>query len=155
MDIKDHPKSFGVFKPVDHIVAAFASQADLEGAAGALRARGFDDAEMTRYTPEQMLAQADDNLKTASPVAAIGQDLNLVKAHRALAAKGCPFLVVHAPKDEQAQIVTEVIRAHGARAAQRYGGFIIEELIEEADEQQVFESPDKGLDLEAAEHKVR
>jgi hypothetical protein len=144
----DPPESFGVFKPVGHTVIAYRSLPELEAAAGQLMARGFAAAELVRYSPEEMMAQVDDQLPDASPLASIGQDLNLIKAHRALAESGCSFLVVHAPKDEQAQIVAEVARATHAVAAQNYGRFIVEEVIDApAGDAQVFESPDRGLDL--------
>ena len=43
-----------------------------------------------------MLAQIDEDMSRASPLAAIGQELNLVKAHRALAERGYHWLVVKA-----------------------------------------------------------
>lgn len=148
MDINNLPRSFGVFKPVDHVVIAFADAASMAAAASALLSQGFVEEDLTRYTPEQMLVQAASDLQTASPLASIGQELNLVKAHRALAERGCSFLVVHAPKDEQVATVTAVADAHGAQAAQRYGSFIVEELIAKTDgELQLAESPDKGLDI--------
>lgn len=151
MDINSPPKSFGVFKPVGHTVIAFATPQALDMAAAALLADGFDEADLTRYTPVLMLAQTASDLQTASPLASMGQELNLVKAHRALAEQGCSFLVVHAPDDAQAVKVTAVAKALHALAAQRYGSFIVEELIDATDgEQQVRESPDTGLDLEPA-----
>ncbi len=44
---------------------------------------------------------------------------------------------------------TEAARSMQAVAAQRYGSFLIEELIERTPgEPQVFESPDRGLDVD-------
>lgn len=96
-----------------------------------------------------MTAQVDKQLASASALASIGQDLNLIKAHRELAQNGCSFLIVHAPDDEQAELVASVAQTTGAVAAQRYGRFIVEELIDlPVGEKQVFESPDRGLDLD-------
>lgn len=148
MDINNPPRSFGVFKPVDHTVVTFADPAALESAAAALLTQGFLAEALTRYSPAQMLAQTASDLQTASPLASMGQELNLVKAYRDLAQEGCSFLVVHAPDDEQNVTLVTVARAAGAQAAQRYGSFIIEEMIASAeDEVQTSESPDKGLDL--------
>ena len=94
-----------------------------------------------------MLAQAEADIARASPAASIGQDLNLVKAHRALAMLGYHFLVVRADDDEQATRIAAIGQAQGAERAQHYGHFIVEELIEHAsDTRQVVESPDRGLD---------
>lgn len=152
MDKTDLPESFGVFKPVGHTVIAFRTAVDLQAAAARLQAQGFADAALTRYTPEQMVAQVKAQQQTASPLASLGQELNLILAHRALAEAGCHFLVVHAPDDEQAEQVAVVARTGQAVAAQRYGHFIIEELIDlPPGHTQVFESPDRGLDLPVAE----
>ena len=148
MDINNPPRSFGVFKPVDHTVMTFADAAALESASQALLAQGFLADALTRYSPAQMLAQTASDLQTASPLASMGQELNLVKAYRDLAQEGCSFLVVHAPDDAQQTALVAVAKATGAQAAQRYGSFIIEEMIATADgEVQTSESPDKGLDL--------
>ena len=83
------------------------------------------------------------------PMAAIGQEVNLMKAQRALAERGYHWLVVYAPDDRQATRVAQVARDHYAERAQRYGNFIIEELIvRPADRSPVAESPDRGLDAQ-------
>jgi hypothetical protein len=150
MDKTDPPVSFGVFKPVGHTVIAYRSEAEVDVAAAALREQGFVGVALVRYTAAEMLAQADAELAQASPLAGLGQDLNLVRAQRELAARGCGFLVVHAPDDERAARVDTVLRASHAVAAQRYGRLIVEECVEPPQAAaQVFESPDRGLDLPA------
>ncbi len=147
MHKSDPPTSFGVFKPVDHIVMAFKNVIDLEQAERSLLEQGFVAADMVRYTPQEMIAQVEAEIPQASPLASIGQDLNLIKAHRALAQEDCSFLVVHAPKDDAAERVAQVARSRGAVSAQRYGSLIVEDLIEQPTESgQVFESPERGLD---------
>lgn len=147
MEKDDRPEAFGVFKPVGHVIIAFREAADVDEAADALRQRGFVGKGVVRYSPQEMMAQVDADIEQASPLSSLGQELNLVKAHRALAESGCSFLVVHAPDDEQVADVVEVLRRIKPVAAQRYGRFIIEEL-EVSDETQVFESPARGLDLD-------
>jgi hypothetical protein len=149
MNPTDRPEAFGVFKPVGHVIAAFPTAHDAQGAMNALLRSGFDAADIVTYTPEQMKQQADIDIDQAGVLAGIGQELNLVKAHRELAEKGHSFLVVHAPKDEQAQSVAEISRRFNASRAQSYGRFVIEDLIEVgSDERQVSESPDRGLDAQ-------
>ena len=149
MEKNDLPEAFGVFKPVGHIVIAFRSAADQQAAADALLRQGFAASALVRFTPDEMKTQVDADVKAASVLASLGQELNLVKAHRALAESGCSFLVVHAPDDDLAERVAAVARTMKAVSAQRYGRFIIEELVEQAPgEAQVFESPERGLDVE-------
>lgn len=149
MEKSNPPRSFGVFKPIGHTVIAFESVALLEAAVKALAEQGFAASEIVRYTPQEMLAQTDSDLVTASPLASIGQELNLIKAHRELAQNGSSFLVVHAPDDDQAKRVDAVIQGMQTTAAQRYGTLVVEELVDKTDgENQVFESPDRGLDMD-------
>lgn len=144
--------SFGVFKPVDHVVISFPTAAQAEAAARALSEQGLEhgpEHAIRRLTDRKMLAQIAEDRQRASPLAAIGQELNLIKAHEALARRGYHWLVVYAPQREQALRVAEVVRPFGAERAQAYGTLIIEELIEHAsDTAQVAESPDRGLDAQ-------
>lgn len=148
MNKTDVPESFGVFKPVGHVVIAFPAAADLQAAVSVLAEQGLAGAGLTRYTPDEMVRQVDADIQSASLLASMGQELNLVKAHRALAERGCSFLVVPAADDALAERIAGVARLHHAVVAQNYGRFIIEELISPpTGEPQVFESPARGLDL--------
>ncbi len=147
MDKKHIPESFGVFKPVGHVVITFRTAGDLQSAEAALSEQGFAASEMVRYTSAEMIAQVDAEVAKASPLAAIGQDLNLIKAHRELAQQGCSFLVVHAPEQAHVDKVNAVAHTLKAVAAQRYGRFVTEELIDDnRSGNQTFESTDTGLD---------
>jgi len=57
-----------------------------------------------------------------------------VKAHRTLAERGYSFLVVHAPRTKQTQRVVDIVKRFHAERAQKYGHFMIEELIEQGDD---------------------
>ena len=152
MDKTNPPTSFGVFKPVGHIVIALEAAAEAQALASALLAQGFSAADLVHYTPQEMLDQVDAEMLTASPLASLGQDLNLIKAHRALAERGYSFLVVHAPKAAQVAQVAALAKSMNAKSAQRYGSLIVEELIiAPGAESQVFESPDRGLDARLAD----
>ncbi len=147
MELQAHPTSFGVFKPVGHVVISFPSEAQADDARDALATDGFTEDAVTPYTADEMLAQIDDDLANASPLANLGQEINLIKAHRELAVRGYHWLVVRVKDDEAARRVADTAHAFGAERAQLYGRFIIEELIEHAtDTTQVAESPDRGLD---------
>jgi hypothetical protein len=149
MNQTDRPEAYGVFKPVGHVMVAFPTEADLQGALTALVRRGFAAADLAVYSPEQMKRQADIDIEQAGVLAGIGQELNLVKAHRELAEQGHSFLVVHAPKEAQARGVADIARRFRAARAQRYGRMMIEELIEVGSgEKQVAESPARGLDAQ-------
>lgn len=149
MEKKETPQAFGVFKPVGHVVVSFPPDTDLDAVSRALSEAGFKAPDVRRYAAREMVEQADRDMAEATPLASLGQELNLVKAHRALAEQGYGFLVVHAPKEEHAARVAEVVRRFGAERAQYYGRMVIEELIEHADDtRQVAESPARGLDAQ-------
>jgi len=143
-------RSFGVFKPVDHVVISFPSAEQADATAQALAKTGLQgEPTVRRMSDRQMLQQIDVDLQKASALASVGQELNLIKAHRALAERGYHWLVVHAPDRDIAARVAQLALAHGAERAQRYGKFIIEELIDHGSAKpQVAESPDRGLDAE-------
>lgn len=144
---REESTSFGVFKPTGHTVISFASAEQAHEARAALARLGVADAEIRAYTDREMLAQIEQDIQRASPLASVGQEMNLVLAHKALAERGYHWLVVHTPEDELARRVAETVKPLGAERAQLYGRFIIEELIEHpGDEPQVAESPDRGLD---------
>ena len=146
---QDHPTSFGVFKPVGHVVISFPTAEQAGAAHQALQHLGVAADAIRPYTDSQMLNQIDEDLARASPLAAVGQELNLVKAHRVLAERGYHWLVVRASDDQEAVRVADCARPFGAEHAQQYGNFIIVELIEHAsDLPQVAESPDRGLDAQ-------
>jgi len=143
----DANRSFGVFKPVGHVVISFPSADAAARAAEGLAGIGFGDDHVWRVSDTEMVAHIDRDLQRASPLAAIGQELNLVKAHRELAVRGFHWLVVKVKNDDEARRVADVARLHGAARAEHYGRFLIDDLIEKpGDTTQVAESPDRGRD---------
>lgn len=130
MDKTHPPLAFGVFKPVGHTLIAYRSEADMQVAVTALIEQGFAQSALVRYTPEEMKAQVDTELLRSSPLAAFGYELDLIKAHRALAESGCSFLIVPTPDDKQTEQVATVARSTKAVTAHRYGTFMIQELTE-------------------------
>lgn len=151
MPHQQHPehRSFGVFKPVGHVLVQLPGLAEMAGGGDAVRALGIAADDLVRYTPDEMIRQIDNDLQTASPLAALGQELNLIKAHRVMAEQGYHFLVVKVANLEQAREVAVAVQPWGAARAQYYGHFLIEELIAHPDDTtQVSESPARGLDAQ-------
>jgi hypothetical protein len=146
MDQAEHT-SFGVFKPVGHTVISFPSASQAAVARTALGHLGLTGDAIRSYTDQEMLAQIDRDIQEASPLASIGQEMNLVLAHKALAEAGYHWLIVHTPEDKLAQQVAACVKPLGAERGQLYGHFIIEEMITHASAlPQVAESPDRKLD---------
>lgn len=150
----DTQHSFGVFKPVGHLVVSFPSAQQMAEAAQALLGLSLPADAVRRFSDREMLAQIDADLLSASALAAVGQELNLVKAHRALAERGYHWLVIRSQTDLLARKIAALMRSLGAERAQLYGRFIIEELIpRRSDRAQVSESPDRGLDAQTPSGK--
>ena len=150
----DQQHSFGIFKPVGHVVISLPGREAADKAAASLGRLGLASNAVRRYTDQEMLRQIDDDIAHASPLASVGQEMNLVLAHRVLAERGYHWLVVYVTGDEQAAQVAQAARAEGAERAQHYGHFIIEELIEPGSGiSQVAESPDRGLDAQTPSGK--
>ena len=141
--------SFGVFKPVDHVVISLPDAEHADRAEQAIAQAVGGSAAVRRFTDLEMIAQIDHDIQRASPLASIGQEMNLIKAHRKLAERGYQWLVVRAESDEQALQIAKAAEGAGAERAQHYGNFIIEELIDRPGGlNQVGESPDRGLDAQ-------
>lgn len=146
---QDEQRSFGVYKPVGHVVISLPDAQAADAAAAALAGLALEGDAVRRYTDREMLRQIDADIAGASPLASVGQEMNLILAHRVLAEHGYHWLVVRVGSDAQAAEVARAVQAHGAERAQHYGRFIIEELIERPSGQpQVAESPDRGLDAQ-------
>ena len=149
MDKRAPPTSFGVLKPVGHVMLQFCNLRDVEGAAEAIQRLGVPVDDMALVTPRQMLQHIDQELASAGAAAPFGQELNITKARRAAAERGHHWLVVYAPAVGPARRIAAAAQSWHAERAQHYGRFIIEELIEHDDDlSQVAESPDRGLDAQ-------
>jgi hypothetical protein len=130
MNKSDPPTTFGVFKPTGHTLIAFHSHNELCKAMAALSKLGFYPDTMVQYTAEEMRLQAEAELKEASPMANFGYEIDLVRKHKELAEQGCSFLIVHAPEDEKADLISSMLRSMKPASAQHYGLFLIQDLTE-------------------------
>ncbi len=126
---KSTTESPDLLKPLDHVVLAFADEKVLRDAVTALADAGFAGPAVHEYTAEEMRSALAAELDNAGALASLGQDVNLAKFRRQLAEEGHGWLLVHAPSNEQTAQVAEVARRLGARLAQKYNRFVIEELI--------------------------
>jgi len=146
MDKSREPTAFGVFKPVGHVVISLPPEVDPARVVADLEPLGV---ELTQYGADEMCAQIDRDLARAGFLANVGQELNLVKAHRALAEEGFNWLVVRVHNHAQATEVAAIVERHNAERAQYYGHLIVEDLIQSGGSAtQRPESPHAGLDSE-------
>lgn len=125
----DSPMSFGVFRPVGHVVVAFDSEAVAAEAAALLRSQGFDDEDLLLYSADEEGRLMSAMLDHTSGSAGFGYEITLMRRYQALARQGCGWLVVYAPDDAHAQRVGEVAERFKAKLAERYHRLLIEDLI--------------------------
>lgn len=118
-----------LLKPVNHVLLAFAEEAALRDAAAALDEAGFGAEAIHEFSAVEMQAALNAELEAAGPLASLGQDTNLAEFRRQLAGEGHGWLLVHAPADEETERVAAIARRFGARLAQKYNRFTIEELM--------------------------
>ena len=125
----DLPQSFGTFKPVDHVVLAFADDAKADAAAQALRKAGFGEADLIAYSAGETDNRMREMLEHASDAAGFGYEISLMRRYQQLARDGASWLIVYAPQDEQDDRVGEIARQHGALAAVKYHRLVVEDIV--------------------------
>ena len=125
----DHPQSLGAFKPVGHVVVAMPDDTSAAGAVQALRQQGFDADDILAYSAAEEDDEMDRMLQHTSDFAGFGYEVTLMRKYRELAARGASWLIVFAPDEDQAQVVAEVVKAHGALMAEKYHRLVIEDLL--------------------------
>ena len=128
MDKTSPPTTFGVFKPVGHTVVVYADTAAADAGAATLQDKGFGGDTVTRYTAAEMRAQAAADQKSASPLAGLGYELELMGVYDSFAERSASFVVVLAPESAQADQVADIARATRALAAYHYTTLAIEEV---------------------------
>ena len=110
------------------MVTAFSND-DLAGKArSALLAGGFSQEDVTRYTPDEVIAECDKSSEQESNPMQIGQDVAKIEEYLALAKEGCGFLVVHAPESDRTRLAIAIVRPHGLKFAEKYNRLTLEEL---------------------------
>ena len=141
--------SFGIFKPVGHVVISFPGGDAAQQALQALAGIGIDGEQVRHVSAADMRLRLEEEIAAASPLASVGQEMNLARAQLELARLGYHWLVVRARSDGRAFQIADCVKPLGAERAQYYGHFVIEELIAHpGDASQVAESPDRGLDAQ-------
>jgi len=125
----DHPRSFGAFKPVGHVVVAMPDDARAAAAAQALRAAGFEAEDVLEYTAAEEDDEMDRMLQGASDMSGFGYEVSLMRRYQQLAREGASWLIVFAPDDQRAAKVADAVKPHGALMAEKYHRLVVEDLL--------------------------
>jgi hypothetical protein len=122
------PTSFGIFSPTGHVVVAFDSDADAKKARQALVTGGITGDEITYYSSAEVLSQIEGSRETDNKLFQLGQEEEKVKRYTELANRGCGFLVVYAPADQDSKRVMDLLHPLKPVFAEKYNRLTLEEL---------------------------
>ncbi|QNM95663.1 hypothetical protein [Chitinimonas koreensis] len=131
------PTSFGVFKPVGHLVLAFRAADTRDQVMHVLAGQGFGDEDLTAFEADEWLDTMDRAEANRGLMATFGSELDQVEMHARLARDGHVFLVVFAPAEAQTEAVAEVAERYGAVLVQKYGRLLIENKVLRTDDSRV------------------
>lgn len=110
----------GALSPAGHIVVALPDDDSAAALAQALSARGFDSAELRRFSAPAMSRWLKSLLPEAGRAVGYGPLVPGLRDFYILAMDRCSWLVAYAPEDDAARMVSEEARRAGARSVTRY-----------------------------------
>lgn len=119
---------FGAFYPIGYIVVAFEKYEDAEHVCQELRGGGRDEQNCNLHTAEKVAEAAQKNIDDTGFMARLGKSIAAVKKDLEAAKNGATFLLVYAPKDDDAEQAMNVIRRRQYIHAHRYHRLAIEDL---------------------------
>ena len=123
------PTSFGVFKPVGHVMMGLPTQAQVDALVSALHGAGWPASGVRQFAPLESVAELRAMVDNAGPLAGFGYEITLLKRYLALTEEGCRWLLVQAVDSERAAAAAALARASGATLAVYYRTLTVEELI--------------------------
>ena len=124
----DLPHSLGAFKPVGHVLMAV-RQEQLAEVLQALRDAGFGDEDILDFSADEHAGRMEQMLDHASDFAGFGYEVVLMRRYKTLAEKGCEFLLIYAPEDDETARVSEVAERFGLPSAVKYHRLVEEDLV--------------------------
>jgi hypothetical protein len=124
--------SFGVFKPVGHVMVGLPSPGQLQALVHLLHGAGWTTETLLRFDPHEALPELEAMVDGAGVLAGFGFEITLLRRYLVLTREGYSWLLVRAEDVEQAQAIAAFARDCGARVAVHYRTLTVEELIEQA-----------------------
>ena len=129
VDADDLPTSFGVFKPVGHLMIGLPTQAQTDTLVSALQGAGWPSHEVRQFTPRESVAELEELVDKAGAMAGFGYEITLLRRYLALAREGQFWLLVKVGGSEHAAQAADIARERGATLAVHYRLLTVEELI--------------------------
>ena len=126
---EDIRKASGILNPVGHVVLAFKNDAVTAQAVAALHDAGFTDRDILAYTTEEATPRLRERVRTAIEASGFGFEITLMRRYLAFAEQGAGWIIVYAPSDSTAGLITGVGKRYDALCAVRYHLLTSEDLI--------------------------
>jgi hypothetical protein len=123
------PTSFGVFKPVGHVMIGLPTRKQLEALVIALHAVDWPDSDMRQFAPQQAVEQLQAMVDNAGILSGAGYEITLLRRYLDLAKEGTTWLLVKADDGERASTVGALAVTCGATIAEYYQTLAVESLI--------------------------
>ena len=123
------PTSFGVFKPVGHVMVGLPTQDHADALLAALHSAGWGPAEVLHFAPRDSVAELTAMVDQAGPAAGFGFEITLLRRYLALAEAGYRWLLVKVDDSDDAAATAALARTSGATLAVHYRRLTVEELI--------------------------
>ncbi|MBI5255942.1 MAG: hypothetical protein HY855_05545 [Burkholderiales bacterium] len=124
------PTSFGVFKPVGHVMMGLPTQDQSDALVSALHDAGWSHAAVRHFAPRESVAELAAMVDNAGAVAGFGYEITLLRRYLALTQQGYRWLLVNADDHAHAAASSEMARRCGARLAVHCRTLTVEELID-------------------------
>lgn len=129
VDADELPTSFGVFKPVGHLMIGLPTQAQTDAVVSALQGAGWPSNEVRQFIPRESVAELDAMVDQAGAMAGFGYEITLLRRYLVLAREGQFWLLVKVGGSEHAAQAADIARERGATLAVHYRLMTVEELI--------------------------
>jgi hypothetical protein len=123
------PTSFGVFKPVGHVMIGLPTQAQADALVTALHGAGWASASVLHFSPSEGVPELKTMVHSAGAAAGFGYEITLLRRYLALAQEGYRWLLVKVDDGEHAAAASQFARACGATVAVYYRTLTVEDLI--------------------------
>jgi hypothetical protein len=123
------PTSFGVFKPVGHIMLGLPTQAQVDASVASLHEAGWPPATVRQFSPRESVAEMRSMVDNAGGLSGFGYEITLLRRYLELTEAGYRWLLVRVDNRERAETAAGLAQGCGATVAVYYRTMMVEELI--------------------------
>ena len=123
------PTSFGVFKPVGHVMTGLPTPAQVAALVAALHSAGWPGSALRQFSPRESVAELREMIENAGALAGFGYEITLLRRYMTLAEAGYQWLLVKVEDSDRAAAAARLARDCGATLAVYYRTLTVEELI--------------------------